>query len=89
MLSSEYNLGWNWISFWNEIRNLTALTTSALDNRDSTVALMLYANFQAASHTNLAPNLPPPKPDLRLTDPSVELSKSSEQSLTSFSVFEI
>ena len=68
---------------------MTALTTSALDNRDSTVSLMLYANFQAASHTKFAPNLPPPKPDLRLNDPSVELSKYSEQSLTSVSVFEI
>ena len=38
--------------------------------------------------TILAPNIHPSK-DLRLTDPNVELSKSSEQSLTKFSVFEI
>ena len=41
-----------------------------------------------AACTNLAPNIHPSKPDLRLTDPSVELLKSSEQSLTSFSVSE-
>ena len=54
--------------------------------RDSAIAL-----FQAASHCCLykfSPKHTPIKPCRpQLTDPSVELSISSEQSLTSFSVF--
>ena len=42
-----------------------------------------------AACANLAPNIQPLKPNLTLTDQNVELSKYSDESLTSFSVFEI
>ena len=54
--------------------------------------LLHNAKLQAASIaacTTLAPNIHPLKPNLSLTDQSGALSKYSEQSLTSFSVFEI
>ena len=59
--------------------------------RDSAIALctmQITRQLPVAACTNLAPNIHTLKPDLRLTDTRVELSKSSEQSLTSFSEFE-
>ena len=60
--------------------------------RDSAIVLLHNANFQATSHCcpyKFSPNIHPSKPDIRLTDPSVEISKYSEQSLTSFSVLKL
>ena len=61
-------------------------------NRESFIVLLHNANFQAipiAACTSLAPNIFPLKPNLSLTDRNGELSNISDQSLTSFSVFEI
>ena len=60
--------------------------------RDSVIVLLHNAKMQAASHCCLykfSPNIHPLKPNLSLTDQYSELSKYSEQSLISFSVFEI
>ena len=56
-------------------------------NRDSVIVLLHNAKLQAASHSCLykfCPNI-----HLSLFDQSGELSNNSEQSPTSFSVFEI
>ena len=52
-------------------------------------ATQIFRQLRIVACTNLAPNILPSKPDLTLTDPSVELSKYYERSLKSFSVFEI
>ena len=59
---------------------------------DSVIVLLHNANCRQlpiAACAKLAPNIHPLKSNLSLTDQSSELSTYSEQSLTSFSVFEI
>ena len=58
--------------------------------RDSVIVQLHNAKMQAASHCCLykfSPKHSPIKPNLSPTDQSGELSKYSERSLTSFSVF--
>ena len=61
--------------------------------RDSAIVLLhnakIAASFPIAACTNWAPNIHPLKQNLSLTYQIGELSKYSEQSLTSFLVFEI
>ena len=59
---------------------------------DSVIVLLHNAKLLVVSHCCLCkvgPNIHPLKSNLSLTDQSSELSTYSEQSLTSFSVFEI
>ena len=61
--------------------------------RDSVIVLIaqrkIAGKLHIAAYTNLAQNIHPLKPNLSLTDQRGKLSKYFEQSLKSFSVFEI
>ena len=51
--------------------------------------MQIWRQLSIAARKNLAPNIIPLKLNLNLTDQSGELSNISDQSLPSFSVFEI